>query len=103
MHVLPFMVHTLWHADALGLAQLAHALSTADHASGNASTRCYHHDLRQVLTAFHRAQQCGLDRLADVYYNRAAVHLYVAEFEAALQVGHVTLSTALTRTTGTSQ
>lgn len=39
---------------------------------------------QQALDAFEQAQHSGCADLADLYYNRAALHTFTQEFQAAL-------------------
>ncbi|GIM00083.1 hypothetical protein Vretimale_5012 [Volvox reticuliferus] len=41
-------------------------------------------DLHRVMAAFAQAERCGCSNLPDLYYNRAALHAFVQDFEAAL-------------------
>ncbi|GLI61359.1 hypothetical protein VaNZ11_003722, partial [Volvox africanus] len=41
-------------------------------------------ELHRVMAAFAQAERCGCSNLPDLYYNRAALHAFVQDFEAAL-------------------
>ena len=69
-------------SDVLALAQLSSYLQAPVQLPGTSAVRPK--ALLQLLASFHQAEKRGLSDLADLYYNRAALHTYCQSFNEAL-------------------
>eukprot|EP00955_Chlamydomonas_euryale_P041739 352100-Chlamydomonas_euryale.AAC.1 len=63
-------------ADVAALARLSLFLQPQAQPRAHAPPRCRTKALQQLLASFQQAERCGLADLADLYYNRAALHVY---------------------------
>ena len=69
--------------DVLALAQLSTFLQAPVHLPGAAAGKP--RAMLQLLGSFQQAERRGLSDLADLYYNRAALHTYCQSFAEALR------------------